>query len=139
MILANPPSQRQLNGTMKLHLTRAADLNLFTGHGPGYVAVNGVRHKGSLVVTPRKILDDWRGVDFERIKASHFEFLLTLKPEIVLLGTGATLRFPASSLSRCLIEAHVGLEVMDVIAACRTYNILSAESRNVVAALLLDP
>ncbi|MBI2225497.1 MAG: hypothetical protein HYU44_11240, partial [Betaproteobacteria bacterium] len=71
------------------------------------------------------------------LAASHFEFLLALKPEIVLLGTGAMLRFPSPALSRCLTEAHVGLEVMDTNAACRTYNILAAEGRNVAIAILL--
>ena len=69
--------------------------------------------------------------------AGDFKFLLALEPEIVLLGTGATLRFPRPALSHCLTQAHIGLEVMDTAAACRTYNILVAEGRRVLAALLL--
>jgi len=124
---------------MKLHLTQAPEKNLFTGYGAGYVAVNGVRYETSLVVTPQQVLvEGWRGVGFEQLEALHFELLLALQPEIVLLGTGAALRFPAPLLSRCLAQAQIGLEVMDSAAACRTYNILSAEGRNVAAGILLD-
>ena len=56
-----------------------------------------------------------------------------------LRGTGARLRFPRPEITRPLIEARVGVEVMDVQAACRTYNILVAEGRKVAAALLLEP
>ena len=61
---------------------------------------------------------------------------LALKPEVVLLGTGDKLRFPHPSLTRAFAEARIGIEVMDLQAACRTYNILMAEERKVAAALL---
>ena len=122
---------------MKFHLQSATGKNLFTGHGAGYVAVNGVRYATSLVVTPERLIEDWPAVDFDHLSAQHFEFLLALKPEILLLGTGAALRFPPPQLSSCLNAARVGLEVMDNPAVCRTYNILTAEGRNVVAAMLL--
>ncbi len=123
---------------MKFHLQNPTGQNLFTGYGAGYLAVNGVRYERSLVVTPERIIEDWRSVSFASLTASHFEFLLALNPEIVLLGTGATQRFPQPALSRCLTAARVGLEVMDTAAACRTYNILTAEGRNVVAAILMS-
>jgi len=56
----------------------------------------------------------------------------------VLLGTGRRLRFPAAELSAPLVQAGIGLEVMDLRAACRTYNVLVAENRRVAAALLFD-
>ncbi len=122
---------------MKLQLAIPTGQNVFTGYGSGYVKVNNQRFERSLVVTPERIIDDWPALRFEHLAASDFEFLLALKPEIILLGTGATLRFPPTALSRCLTAAHVGLEVMDTNAACRTYNILAAEGRNVAAVILL--
>ena len=122
---------------MKFHLQSATGKNLFTGHGAGYVTVNGVRYANSLVVTPERLIEDWPASDFASLSAQHFEFLLVLKPDILLLGTGATLRFPRPQLSSCLYAARIGLEVMDNPAACRTYNILTAEGRHVVAAMLL--
>jgi len=122
---------------VKLQLASPTGQNLFTGYGSGYVMVNDQRFERSLVVTPERIIEDWPALRFEHLAASHFEFLLALKPEIVLLGTGAMLRFPSPALSRCLTTAHIGLEVMDTNAACRTYNILAAEGRAVATAILL--
>ena len=122
---------------MKLQLDNPTGQNRFTGYGSGYVTVNQQRYERSLVVTPERIIQDWPATHFKLLAASHFEFLLALKPEIVLLGTGATLRFPPPALSRCLSAARIGLEVMDTNAACRTYNILAAEGRNVATAILL--
>ena len=122
---------------MKFHLQNPAGVNVFTGYGANYVMVNNVRYATSLVVTPERINEDWRVAGFDDLGAGHFEFLRALKPAIVLLGTGTALRFPPPALSRCLAQARIGLEVMDTPAACRTYNILSAEGRNVVAAVLL--
>ena len=62
--------------------------------------------------------------------------VLALEPDLVIFGSGARLRFISAALYRCLIEARVGFETMDTAAACRTYNVLAAEGRSVVAALL---
>jgi uncharacterized protein len=86
---------------------------------------------------PDHIIEDWLVQSFENFSEEHFELLLPLQPEIVLLGTGATLRFPSPSVTKKLIEIKTGVEVMDTNAACRTYNILMAEGRNVAAALLI--
>jgi uncharacterized protein len=113
-------------------------VNLFTGYGAGYVVVNHVRYEAHLIVLPESIIHDWDVPGFAGLTVQHFEHLVSLKPEIVLLGTGATLRFPPPALSRCLTAARIGLEVMDTSAACRTYNILTAEGRKVLAALLVS-
>ena len=122
---------------MKFHLQTTAGQNLFTGHGAGYVAVNGTRYTKSILVTPDRIIEDWPATDFASLSAEHFAQFLALKPDLVLLGTGATFRFPRPKLSQPLHAAHIGLEVMDNAAVCRTYNILLAEGRNVIAAVLL--
>lgn len=122
---------------MKLHLDGASGRNHFTGYGTGYVVVNGIRYERSLVVLPARIVTDWLATSFDALAPGHLAALATLGAEIVLLGTGASLRFPRPELTRALVEARVGLEVMDVPAACRTYNILMAEERKVAAALLL--
>jgi len=121
---------------MKFQLETAPGHFLFTGYGKGYVAVNGVRYEKSLAVTAQRIFEDWQVANWEQLSARHFEYLLGLAPEIVLLGTGARLRFPGPRLTQCLTQARVGFEAMDTAAACRTYNILCAEGRNVAAAVL---
>jgi len=123
---------------MKLHLSHPSGLNSFTGYGDGYVEINDRRHTASLVITPRTLhLDDWAGLGFEQLSEDHFARLVQLKPEMVLLGTGARQRFPHPRLSRALVEARIGFDVMDTGAACRTFNILMAEGRNVLAVILL--
>jgi len=122
---------------LKLHLTNSAEKNVFTGYGPGYVVVNQKRYDNNLITMPDHIIDNWQVQTFEQLSEEHFEILLTFQPEIVLLGTGATLRFPSPLITKKLIEIKTGVEVMDTNAACRTYNILMAEGRNVAAALLI--
>jgi uncharacterized protein len=125
-------------GQMKLHLSNPGGLNLFTGYGAAYVMVNGQRHERSVVVLRDRLLTDWQVAGFDSLAAEHFEALAALEPEILLLGTGERQRFPRPELTRPLVEARIGLEVMDLQAACRTYNILVAEERKVVAALLFN-
>ncbi|HTS52452.1 MAG TPA: Mth938-like domain-containing protein [Burkholderiales bacterium] len=121
---------------MKLHLTRAEGRNLFSGYGAGYVAINDVRYERSLIVLPDRILD-WGVADFEHLTEAALSGLASLPLEILILGTGARLRFPHPSTTRPLQSAGIALEVMDTRAACRTYNILLAEDRRVGAALLV--
>ena len=123
---------------MKLHVDAPAGRNLISAYGEHYVAVNSVRHEKNLIVTPVEVVDDWLHGGFAALTGEHFAALLAFKPEIVLLGTGSRMRFPAARLTRALADANVGCEVMDTFAACRTYNILVAEGRRVVAALIVD-
>ena len=123
---------------MKLHLAQNPGQQLFTGYGTGYVAVNNVRYDRSVVVSPRSV-SDWRVGAFEDLAAADFEFIATLKAEIVIFGTGAVQRFPRPELARMLAASGAGVEIMDSRAACRTYNILAAEGRKVVAAILIQP
>lgn len=121
---------------MKFHLENAPGQNRFTGYGPGHVEINKVRHEVSLVVGADRLLFDWPS-RWEELAAAHFEFLLTLQPEIILLGSGPKQRFPQPGLTRALRDARVGLESMGTPAACRTYNILVNEGRKVIAAVLM--
>jgi uncharacterized protein len=124
---------------MKLHLSNPSGLYSFTGYGEGYVEINGQRHVPSLVITPQTLhLETWNDVRFDNLSEDHFARLVPLKPEMVLLGTGARLRFPYPRLSRALADSRIGLDVMDTAAACRTYNILMAEGRQVLALLLQE-
>lgn len=123
---------------MKFHLAQAEGRNLFSGYGPGYVAVNGTRHQRSLVVLSDRVFD-WEVLKFQDLTEAVFTVLAGLGLEILVLGTGTRLRFPHPSLTRALHAAGTGLEVMDTHAGCRTYNILLAENRRVGAALIIEP
>ncbi len=121
---------------MKLHLAKLGDTKLFTAYGSDYVSVNDERYTGSIVVSSDRVRTDWNVQNFETLEEAHFAYLAALKPDVLLLGTGGKQQFPHPRLYRALTEAGIGLECMDTPAACRTYNILVAEDRKVVAAIL---
>ena len=122
---------------MKFHLS-TAEGNMFTGHGADYVRLGVVEYRDNILVTPERIVTGWTAGGFDTLTEADFAALAELKPEVVLLGTGASLRFPHPRLTRALTDAGIGVEVMDTPAACRTFNILAAEGRRVVAAVILD-
>ncbi|MFP5381658.1 MAG: Mth938-like domain-containing protein [Gammaproteobacteria bacterium] len=125
---------------MKLHLNTDANLLLFTGYGENHVIINGQWLESGLLLSARGIeIAPWAGHGFAALTPAHFEWVAQRELEIVLLGTGGRLRFPHPSLTRALVEAHIGLEVMDVGALCRTYNILASEGRKVAAAVVFEP
>jgi uncharacterized protein len=123
---------------MKLHLAQNQGQHLFTGYGAGYVAINNVRYEKSVLVTQSSV-SEWPVARFEDLSAADFRFIAACKAEVVLFGTGTTQRFPRPELARALAASGAGVEVMDSMAACRTYNILAAEGRAVVAAILMEP
>ncbi len=123
---------------MKLHLDNPDSRNLVTSYGAGYVAINHRHYETSLILLPDRIVESWAAGGFEALAEGDFEAIRALAPEILLLGTGSRQRFPAPALLRPLIEARIGYEVMDLAAACRTFNILMAEGRHVAAALLIE-
>ena len=123
---------------MKLHLERPGATHFITAFEPDYVQVNQTRHTGSLIVLRERIETGWSPRSAADLTAAHFEQLAGLGAEIVLLGTGRAQHFPHPRLTAALMRARIGLEVMDTGAACRTYNILAGEGRNVAAALILE-
>ncbi|MEE4174621.1 MAG: Mth938-like domain-containing protein [Xanthomonadales bacterium] len=105
------------------------------------VSAEGLRigdavYAGSVIVAPDAVIEDWPPASLESLEEEHFSAVLAFKPEVVLLGTGATQRFLHPGRLAPLYRAGIGVETMTTAAACRTYNILVAEERRVVAALL---
>ena len=121
---------------MKFHLAKPAG-NIVSGLGTGWVRIGATEYRANVVLTPATIIADWASGGFDGLTEADFAALIEGAPDVVLLGTGAKLRFPSPRLTRPLVEAGIGLEVMDTAAACRTYNILAAEGRKVAAGLLV--
>ena len=122
---------------MKFHLQMGDGDHIIRGYGPGQITVDRDIYRASIVVLPQRIIEDCLPRQFHELAATHFETLAGLEPELVILGTGRHLHFPPPQITTCLMDASIGLEVMDTAAACRTYNILMGEGRRVVAALLM--
>ena len=121
---------------MKFHL-QAPGSNLVTGMGAGWVRVGAQEYRENIVLTGDGVTTGFAPQGFEALAEADFERLLQGAPEIVLLGTGEKQQFLHPRVTAPLHRARVGIEVMDTRAACRTYNILVAEGRNVTAALIV--
>ena len=122
---------------MRIHLETGGSANLIRQYTAGRIVVNQDIYTRSLFVQPRHLVADWPPQAFEDLALPHLEQLAWLEPEVVLIGTGSRLRFPPAALFAPLATAGIGWEIMDTGAACRTYNILMGEGRNVAAALLM--
>jgi uncharacterized protein len=85
-----------------------------------------------------EVLPDWPVTDAAKLTITNLESALARKPEIILLGTGSRIVFPANEVRTTILSKGIGFEIMDTPAACRTFNILAEESRRVVAALILE-
>lgn len=121
---------------MKLTLDANTGVNLIRSYSTGELRVGERVFHRSCILTPDAIFPDWRPTKVEEIVESDLQELLALKPELVLLGTGDRQRFPSVQIRGAFVRAGVGLETMDLGAACRTFNVLVQEERRVCAALL---
>ncbi|MDP9044914.1 MAG: Mth938-like domain-containing protein, partial [Pseudomonadota bacterium] len=121
---------------MKLQADRLEGQNAIARHGPDGVIVNSQTYRRSVIVPWAGAVRHWEVDRFEALQEAHFEALAALGPELVIFGSGSRLRFVRPALLKTLIARRIGVETMDTGAACRTYNVLLAEGRAVVAALL---
>ncbi len=122
---------------MHIQLETGGQANLIRTYAAGQIIINQDSYTRSVIVLPGRIIADWPPQRFEDLTLAHLETLVPLSPELVILGTGRRQHFPHAELLAPLVGSGIGWEVMDTGAACRTYNILMGEGRNVAAALLM--
>jgi uncharacterized protein len=123
---------------LKLQSDPHSGANTITGYGDGYVEINKTPYAHAVLLSSDGNISPWSAQSFEGLEANHFAQMVDLKPELILIGTGRRQRFPRPELLKALIEAKIGFEVMDSQAACRTYNILVGEGRQVLLALIVE-
>lgn len=116
----------------------SATYNTFTAYGDDYVCINTVRHTQNIIVIPDRLIPDWTANHFDTLSLADMQQIAALDAEIILFGTGKELRFPPQELMQPLALVHKGLDVMNIHAACRAYNLLASEGRPVAAVLLFD-
>jgi uncharacterized protein len=92
----------------------------------------------SFIVTPKQLQENWPPQSLAELAEEHLRAVIHFDPELVILGTGRKLDFPHPSLTEPLFSRNIGVEIMDTAAACRTYNVLVHEGREVVAAIIID-
>ncbi|NHA15272.1 Mth938-like domain-containing protein [Thioalkalivibrio sp. XN279] len=122
---------------MRLTLDSRPGANLVTRIGPAGIQVGEDVLDASFIISPGELLRRWAVSDAATLDLAALAPALALEPEILVLGTGARIQFPARALFAELAAKGIGLEVMDTAAACRTYNVLAGEERAVVAAIIL--
>lgn len=103
---------------------------------PGRIQINEMILTHNLIITPTELITDWHPT-ITPLEKTDFDFFLTFKPDILLIGTGQKLIFPSIEIYGHLINLGIGIEFMNTSAACRTYNALTAENRHVAAGLIL--
>ncbi len=120
---------------MKISLTNIGSKHYITSYGESFVSVKNVNYHRDVIITPVSVIDTWNNVPaFSSESMSH---LLSLNPEILIIGTGSKHKNLTPQMLEPLISKSCPFEIMDTPAACRTFNVLVAEDRNVVAALLV--
>jgi uncharacterized protein len=111
--------------------------NVITHVGSAGIRIGELQVTSSVILSASEVVPDWPVHTIETLDMEALAPALALSPEILILGTGEKIRFPHAALYAGLANHDVGLEVMDTAAACRTYNVLVADHRAVVAALIL--
>jgi uncharacterized protein len=123
---------------MKFTLESSSRVNLVRAYSRAELRIGEEHVRSSCIVSADRLITDWPPARFDALQLEHLEAIFALEPEVVLLGTGERQRFPPAGIRAAFGARRVGLEVMDLGAACRTYNILVQEERHAVAALFLD-
>jgi uncharacterized protein len=121
---------------VKLTADPMQGMNAIARHSAEGVIVNGATFRHNVLVPWRGAVLPWAPGGFDALADADFDAIAALAPELIVFGSGPALRFPRPALLRGLMQRRIGVETMDTSAACRTYNVLLAEGRSVVAALL---
>ena len=119
----------------------AEDLNearyKITAYDSNSIGINGNPVSDSLILTPNELILDWQPDEYAQLQPTHLDALYQLNAEVIILGTGKKQIFPDKAVLKRLAQGNIGFEIMDTQAACRTFNIIMAEGRTVVAGLFL--
>ena len=111
--------------------------NAITAYAEGEIRMRDRVFRASLIATRDQVIADWKAAPIDRLVIDDFGGLLELAPAVVILGTGRQQLMPPPELFAAFAARGIGLEVMDTGAACRTYNLLLSENREVAIALIV--
>jgi len=121
---------------MRFDLDMGEDGNPIRGFEPGQIKVNHKIYSENLIISPR-LIQSWPINSIKTLKEADLSPITDLNPDVVLIGTGHKLVFPEQKYFKSFYEKNIGFEIMDTSAACRTYNVIMAEGRHVVAAVIV--
>ena len=124
---------------MQLNLERPDYQWYLRGAEGDHALVNERIIRASFVISPDALLEDWPVTDARALEPAQLAPILAMRPELVLLGTGATQVFPPAAVLAAFLTRGLGVEVMTNAAAARTYSVLAGEGRRVVAGFVVTP
>ena len=122
---------------MKLSLDDNTAAFLVHEYTSSYIRVNNVQHTNSIIISYNALLPEWPPQSMDQLTDDHIIEILKNDPEMILLGTGEKIQFPHPKILQAAYKRNVGVEIMDTAAACRTFNMLAADGRKVVAGLII--
>lgn len=122
---------------MELTLDDGSAKYRITSYSAGVLLINGQSYHCSLLISPDELIAPWGPTSVSKLTVSDCEQILKLKPDIVIIGTGSRLESFDPGIFEPFYQRQIGVEVMDTGAACRTYTLLMAENRKVVAGIIL--
>lgn len=123
---------------MTLTLDNNSAKNQIRGFTPGRIQVNDQTLTNSIIITPNTLITHWEPQSISELTRQHLTPIVEMHPAILLIGTGKVLQFPSIDIYGDLLNEGIGVEIMDTAAACRTYNVLTSEGRDVIAALIIN-
>ncbi len=111
--------------------------NVIRSFATGELRINDAVFTAPVIVSAEAIIENWSPASITALSITDFAPALESEPEVILFGTGVRQIFPPGAVITGIMRRGIGFEVMDTSAACRTFNVLVAERRRVVAALLV--
>ena len=124
---------------MQLNLERPDYQFSLRGADGASALVNERTLRQSFIIAPDTLIERWPLDDASVMTPADLEPLLALRPELVILGTGAIQVFPRAEVMAACLTHGVGIEVMSNASAARTFNVLAAEGRRVAAGFVIAP
>ena len=121
---------------MEFNLEVPPDLLFVRSVGEKGIRVNDEYYNSPFILSGQQLISEWNVTSSKDIDQASLQVVFDLQPELVLIGTGKAQVFLPPAVQALFFQRGIGFEVMTTDAACRTFNILITEGRQVVAALL---
>ncbi len=122
---------------MKFNEESSTNSHIIQSYNDSEIIIDGKVFSSSFIISKNTLIESWPVADISQLESDHLKAILDMRPEVILIGTGQKLVFPSPQSYVSVINQGMGIEFMDSGAACRTYNVLVSEGRNVVTAIIL--
>lgn len=111
-----------------------SDQKIIQSYASGKFKISGEYYEGPIILTPFAV-EGWPEADIENLSLEHFAKFKN-EIDVLIIGSGkrGALLLPQKRAE--FKQAGFSLEIMDTGAACRTFNVLTAEGRRLAAALI---